>query len=67
MSNQAERRPTKKERHARHLFESAGGFRARRQDALRKGKRLLYALGALLVCLLLFGVDHSPENRTSLK
>ena len=65
MSNKAERRPAKKERHARHLFQSAGGFRARRQHALRKAKRVLYALGALLVCLLLFGV--SPFTVLSLK
>ncbi len=65
MSNKAERRPTREERHARHPFQSAGGFRARRQRALRKGKRVLYAFGALLVCLLLFGV--SPFTVLSLK
>lgn len=65
MSNKAERRTTKRERHARHRFQTAGGFRARRQHALQKGKRVLYALGALLACLLLF--SESPFTVLSLK
>ena len=56
MSYMPERRHTKtKERDAKYLFQTIDGLRARREHTFGTGRRALYAVGAVLICLLLLG------------